>query len=112
MTTSSQYSELHGCFSGTVFFLSLCVLGAAVAASFAWYDVVAVKQDAWAALAFRGLACVVAIGSVLLVFIPSAVLYRRWRRRLDLVSLCIVSTGLITLCVEFMVLFFIPLKHG
>jgi hypothetical protein len=98
MTTSSRYSELHGCFSGTLFFLSLCVSGAVVVASSAWYEVVAVQPDTWGAFLFRGLACVVAIGSVLLVLIPGAILYRRWRRRLDLVSLFIVGAGRSSVC--------------
>jgi hypothetical protein len=78
----------------------------------AWYDVVAVQPDTWGALIFDVLAGFVGVGSILFVVIPSAILYRRKRRRLDLVSLCIAIICLLALCAEFVVLFFIPLKPG
>ena len=108
----AEQHDRAGIVSWLVLYLSLCAVGAVVVVTNAWYDVVAVQPDTWGALIFDVLAGFVGVGSILFVVIPSAILYRRKRRRLDLVSLCIAIICLLALCAEFVVLFFIPLKPG
>ena len=112
MSEQPQQQAGQKVLSGLVFVLSFGVVVAVGVATSAWYDVVFVQPDTWGALIFRIVASIVAGSSIVLVVAPSAFLYSRKHRRLDLVSLCIASIALLVLFAEFVVLFFIPLKPG
>jgi hypothetical protein len=109
---NAEKNDKPGIVSWLVFWLSLCLVTAAVLETCIWCTVAFFQPDTWGAFCFRVFTSFVGSGALFFVVIPSAILYQRKRKRLDLVSLCIAIVCLLALCAEFVVFFLIPLKPG
>ena len=93
-----------------VFWVSLCGTVLALWLTFTFVQEAFVNHSGLGAVIFAGYMAVPYCGSSLVfVVIPSAILYFRWRRRRDLLSMLLSAVSLLVVLCEFLAVLYAPI---